>query len=100
MNLLKGGAIEQAESEVDFRYEGAPDTNDTGFDKGTFAERPMPALSALKQSNMERMSTYTTDSNRAKTTLISAGKVQITKFTFTERTIVRRFGTIIFFEKN
>ena len=53
-------------SEIDYQYEGAPDPNDARFDRGTYPERQMPALSALKQSNMERMSTYTSDSNRAK----------------------------------
>ena len=53
-------------SDIDYQYEGAPDPNDARFDRGTYPERQMPALSALKQSNMERMSTYTSDSNRAK----------------------------------
>ena len=65
-SLLQGGPPEIAASDIDFQYEGAPESNDAGFDKGTYAERQMPALAALKQSNMERMSTYTTDSNRVK----------------------------------
>ena len=64
--LLQGDPPEIAASDIDFHYEGAPESNDAGFDKGTYGERQMPALSALKQSNMERMSTYTTDSNKVK----------------------------------
>ena len=67
--LLQGGPPEIAASDIDFHYDGAAESNDAGFDKGTYAERQMPALSGLKQSNMERMSTYTTDSNR-----VNAGK--------------------------
>ena len=64
--LLKGGPTEMVGSDIDYQYEGAPDPNDARFDRGTYPERQMPAMSALKQSNMERMSTYTSDSNRAK----------------------------------
>ena len=51
-------------SDIDYQYESAQDGNDIGFDKGTYPDRQMPALSALKQSNLERLSTYTSDSNR------------------------------------